>query len=428
MNEMGKYTIHDDKLVDLQIQERIDEIVSDIVKNIPSVDSLILTGGFGKGEGSAVISDGKVRPLRDFDFVIVSDKKVSPESIQNVKELLGQDSQCDAYKYNKDFSIDISTTSLDNINIFPDVMTYDFKNSKVVYGEDIRKKIRWNAKDIPLRSGARLLFQKSTALIGVFSTNYLSDGVPESLKNIFMREVSKVYIEIGSALCILMGQYDSHCSNRAEILNSMYETSFPELFAQMPTLSDKISKSTQYKLNPSLSVYESYDPISYWFETRDDLGEVMKYFFRIYCGFPFDNWLNFSQNVKRWYSHKYFPPLIKNYLEYNNFPKSDTLVALLNVLFNINENLKYVQSISREPNLTYNLSKMFSVSAPAIRLYSVCPLLLFSIDRDGNFDENYLDKAIESTYFTYTQSNSIYNKWEMSRLMTLKMLQKICTW
>ena len=425
---MGTFTIHDDKLVDLQIQERIDVIVSFITKNVPQVDSLILTGGFGKGEGSVVITDGKVRPLRDFDFVIVSNKKVSHDHIQNIKGLLDQDSQGDNYRYNKEFSIDISTTSLDNINIFPDVMTYDLKNSKVVYGEDVRKQIRWNAKDIPLRSGARLLFQKSTALIGVLSSNYLSDGVPESLKETFMREVSKVYIEIGSVLCILIGQYDSHCSIRANILNRTYKMSFPELFAQIPALSDKINKATQHKLNPSLSIYGGYDPISYWFETRDDLGEVMKYFFRIYCGFSFDNWLNFSQNIKQCHSRKYFPPLIKNYLEYNHFPNPDTLVFMLNVLFNINENLKYMQSISREPHLKYDLSKLLSVSAPAIRLYSICPLLLFSIDKDGSFDESYLDEAFESTYFTYTQNNPIYNKWEMARLMTLEMLQKISTW
>jgi len=428
MNEMGTYTIHDDKYVDLQIQEKIDEIVNFIIKNVPQVDSLILTGGFGKGEGSTVITDGIVRPLRDFDFIIVSSKKISHDHIRNVKGLLDQNWQCDSYKYNKEFSIDISTTSLDNINIFPDIMTYDLKNSKVVYGEDIRNKIRWNAKDVPLRSGARLLFQKSTALIGVLSSNYLSDGVPESLKKTFMREVSKVYIEIGSVLCILIGQYDSHCSTRAKIINNMYETSFPELFAQIPTLSDKISKATRHKLNPSLSVYGDYDPVSYWFETRDDLGEVMKYFFRIYCGFPFDDWLNFSQNIKRCHSRKYFSPLIKNYLEYNNFPRPDPLVTILNALFNINENLEYMRSISREPYLKYNLSKLFSVSAPAIRLYSICPLLLFSIDRDGSFDENYLDKAIESTHFTYIQSKPIHNKWEMARLMTLEMLQKISTW
>ncbi len=425
---MGIYTIHDDKLVDLQIQERIDAIVSVITKNVPQVDSLILTGGFGKGEGSAVITDGKVRPLRDFDFVIVSDRKISHDRIRNVKKLLDQDLQCDTYRYNKEFSIDISTTTLDNINIFPDVMTYDLKNSRVVYGEDIREKIRWNANDIPLRSGTRLLFQKSTALIGVLSRNYLTDGVPESLKETFMREVSKVYIEIGSTLCILIGQYDSHCSTRANILSSTYKTSFPELFAKIPTLSDKISKATQHKLNPSLSVYENYDPISYWFETRDDLGEVMKYVFRIYCGFSFDNWLNFSQNIKQCHSRKYFSPLIKNYLEYNNFPNPDTLVSILNVLFNIHENLKYMQSISCEPHLKYNYSKLFSVSAPAIRLYSICPLLLFSIDKSGTFDENYLDKAMEGMYFTYIQNNPIYNKWEMTRLMTLEMLQKISTW
>lgn len=425
---MGTYTIFNNKLVDLQIQERIDLIVGVISNNVPHIDSLILTGGFGKGEGSVVFKDNEVKPLRDFDFCIVSDKKISINHIQNIMEQLDQDSECNLYKYNREFSIDISATSLDNINIFPDVFTYDLKYGKVVYGEDIRKKIRWDAKDIPLRSGSRLLFQKSTALIGVFSSNYLLDGVPESQKKTFIREVSKVYIEIGSVLCILIGKYDSHCSIRAEILNSMYETSFPELFVQIPSLSENISKATRHKLNPSLSIYEGYDPISYWFEARDDLGEVMKYFFREYCGFSFEDWLNFSFKIEQCHRRKYFPQLIKNYLDYRGFIKSERLVATLNVLFNIYENLMYIQSISSEPHLKYNLSNFFSLSAPAIRLYSMCPLLLFSINRDGNFNEYYLDKAIEKTFFTYIKNNSNYTKWDLARLMTQQMIQKISTW
>ena len=72
---MGTYTIFNNKLVDLQIQERIDLIVGVISNNVPHIDSLILTGGFGKGEGSVVFKDDEVKPLRDFDFCIVSDKK-----------------------------------------------------------------------------------------------------------------------------------------------------------------------------------------------------------------------------------------------------------------------------------------------------------------------------------------------------------------
>lgn len=425
---MGEYTIHDNKLVDLQIQERMDKIVNAIVNNIPHVESILLTGGFGKGEGSVVIINGEVRPIRDFDFFILSGDKIPYGYIKKVQALFDKDLQCGTYKYNKEFSIDISTTTLDNINIFPDVITYDLKNSKVLYGEDVRPKIRWNAGDIPLRSGARLLFQKATALIGVFSSSYLSGEIPETLKRTFLRETSKVYIEIGSALCILLGQYTSYCSVRANILNGAYSTSFPELFAKVPTLNDKINKATQYKLNPSHSIYENYDPISFWFETRDDLGEVMKYFFKILCDISFDGWSNFSQRIKQWYLNQYFKPLIRNYLEYNNFPKLEPMVTVLNVLFNIYENIKYIQSISQEPDLKYNHLKLFSIPAPAIRLYSICPLLLFSINKDGNFNDEYLDTAIADTHFTYVKKSPISNKWDMTRLMTLEMLQKIPTW
>ena len=226
---MGTYTIYDDPRVDQQIESRVNEVVDILTRNLPGVDSIILTGGFGKGEGSVRISGETITPLRDFDLVVVLKRAVPWNRVRKVQKLLGCDSSTtEGYKYNQEFCLDLSVITLDKINLLPDVTTYDYKHSKVIYGDDIRSRIKWDAKDIPLRSGARLLFQKSTALIGAFSSAYIIGGVTHPNVDVFLRETSKVYVEISGALCVLARKYDSHCLKRVDILKETYERSFPE--------------------------------------------------------------------------------------------------------------------------------------------------------------------------------------------------------
>jgi len=70
----GLYTIHTDKRVDRTIEEHLNIIVNRL-RLIPSVKSIILGGGFGRGEGSVLVDDSGVVPVNDYDiFVIVSDE------------------------------------------------------------------------------------------------------------------------------------------------------------------------------------------------------------------------------------------------------------------------------------------------------------------------------------------------------------------
>ena len=158
---MGKFTIHNNLLIEKEIGTRINTIVDTLNEEIPNITSIILTGGFGRGEGSVKITGEHIVPLRDFDFVLIFKKTIPWNCIRNAKDILDNElnSKSD-YKYNQKFSIDISATTLDRINLFPDISTYDLKVGQIVYGDDIRLKIKWTEKDIPLRSGARLLFQK----------------------------------------------------------------------------------------------------------------------------------------------------------------------------------------------------------------------------------------------------------------------------
>ncbi|MFX1362975.1 MAG: hypothetical protein ACFE7A_05945, partial [Promethearchaeota archaeon] len=72
---MGKYTKYESKRVDSVIDSQLNLIRDIILEDISGVKSIILAGGFGKGEGSLEITqDGKVVLLRDFDLVAIVDK------------------------------------------------------------------------------------------------------------------------------------------------------------------------------------------------------------------------------------------------------------------------------------------------------------------------------------------------------------------
>ncbi len=66
---------------------KIADITTGIIKsNINDLISIIISGGFGKGEGSAVVKQGKVIPINDFDVYIVTENEHSEEEINNIAQ------------------------------------------------------------------------------------------------------------------------------------------------------------------------------------------------------------------------------------------------------------------------------------------------------------------------------------------------------
>lgn len=64
------------KYADRKIQDYLEIIKKEIVKNVPGVKSIILGGGFGRGEGSVEFLGKKVMPLNDFNIFVVRDNPV----------------------------------------------------------------------------------------------------------------------------------------------------------------------------------------------------------------------------------------------------------------------------------------------------------------------------------------------------------------
>jgi hypothetical protein len=422
---MGKYTVLEDPQIDEYIDCYLERVVHTIFEYIPRVHirSIILGGSFGKGDGSVIVDALGVKPQRDFDLGIIMRRRVPPVYVVELLKKRLANKFCSItdpdYHLMGNLIPEIKITTLENINSLPDISTYDLKNCKIMYGEDIRSKIVWELKDLPLRTNARALFQKGIALIGAFRRKYLSEGIPPQLRTSFLRETSRAYIEICVGLCLLAKRYDSSCSKRLDTLKKIYRSDFKELCKAVPHLIDKTELSTKYKLDPSNNEI-NVDPINYWFETRDDLGEVMKFYFCRYLGIPFENWMQFSTCLERNLTQEYYIPVITSFLKNKNISPNSYVSSFANIVFNARENMAYTWLNIKKGHLSLPLLK--NMSSPSIKAFTVVPLLLFSITPENKINSEYVNLALKKLSFVKTKANPAEDAWSKARRKLLKLV------
>jgi len=422
---MGKYTILEDPRIDEYIDSYLERVVEAIFECIPRahIRSIILGGSFGKGEGSVIVNDQEVKPQRDFDLGIIMRRNTPPRYVVKIIQKRLKDRFCSIndpdYHLMDNLIPEIGVTTLENINSLPDIATYDLKNCKVIYGEDIRSKIKWELKDLPLRTNARALFQKGIALIGTFRSEYLSGEIPPQLRTSFLRETSRAYIEICVGLCLLAKRYDWSCIKRLETLRKIYRTEFKDLYEKVPHLIDKIEISTKYKLDPTNNAI-NVDPLKYWFETRDDLGEVMKFYFGRYLNIHFENWVQFSACIEKRMTREYYVPVVNAFLKNRNLSPILFISNLANLLFNAKENIEY--SLSNVKNGHLSLPLLINISSPAIKAFAIVPLLLFSVAPDKKIDSSYVNLALKKLRFVKSENSEIEDPWTEARHKFLKLV------
>lgn len=421
---MGKYTVLKDPKVDEYIDCCLVRIVDVLVQNLPDIDSIMLTGSFGKGQGSVYVDGATIRPQRDIDLVIIFRKKIPAHSlISNIQEKL--QTEMGSLSSSKDYYLmgnllpEIKATTLSNINSLPDIVTYDLKKCQVIYGLDLRSKIKWELCDLPLRTNARALFQKGIALIGAFCSEYLHEEIPTSLKDSFLRETSRAYIEICVGLCLLAERYHWSCTERLDTLKEIYNDQFKDLSAKIPDLVEKIEISTKYKLDPANNPI-NVKPLDYWFQTRDDLGEVIKFYFKEYLNIDFDNWIQFSNYLEKNLTKNYYLPIIDAFLTNRNFPNNSCVLTFLNLLFNMNENIQYSWVCIKDGYLSLPLVK--NVSSPAIKALTVVPLLLFAITSDLKINSEYVQTVLKRIGFVRSDFTKSGDSWDEARSKLLKLV------
>ena len=77
---MGSYTVRDEPTIDTAVRSQLDRVVERFVAaGGPKVRAILITGGFGRGEGSVVVDpETGPRPLNDYDMVVIQRGRRSP--------------------------------------------------------------------------------------------------------------------------------------------------------------------------------------------------------------------------------------------------------------------------------------------------------------------------------------------------------------
>jgi hypothetical protein len=276
------FTAHKDPRIDDAIQHHMDIIVEEITNVVKNVDSIVLSGGFGRGEGSIIrLPNDKLVPVNDYDIYVFSNCRAFRDlyyTINNIHERIQVESRNANETTPSMFQVDIQfvrTSKLDRLN--PDMSTYDLRTaSKVIYGKDLRDRIPVRKGDIPPGAGINPLFLASLGLIQNLEPQYLKSGVPDCKIARFNYECYKVYIAISTALSFLCNSLELWHEKRARLISEVYSDRFPYLAAKLPDLPRKIEYYTNLKLR-SLDFSEEKDPLRLWFEAKSDLESVLLY-------------------------------------------------------------------------------------------------------------------------------------------------------
>ena len=217
---MGKYTIHPYEQVDTQIEKDLHLIIDGIRKSVSELTAIILVGGFGRGEGSVRIINGTVKPLNDYDLVVVSEDYTKSHALSKLSKRLAQ-------KIGIDF-VDIGLLSPRALSFLsPAIFSYDLKyGSRVIYGDpNVLEQIpNYLSEDIPLCEGMRLLFNRMAEIVGRFSLERFHRSLAPAETQYMTNSVNKVLMACGDALILLQKRYHYLYQRRQEIFREIFQS------------------------------------------------------------------------------------------------------------------------------------------------------------------------------------------------------------
>ena len=348
---MGRYTVLDDAGLDDKIErdmalcrERVLDLFGD------NLASLVLVGGYGRGEGGVAMSDGASCPINNYDFLIIL-KVVRPWDVSKITASLGKlKSELDKKLLTL---FEYSFRSIRQLRGAPHIMIYhDVCNaSMTIYGESVEKLISPGVKK-PLEVFEAVKIARNRGILLLFSSPIIDrrgyKATPEQIRTWF----SKAIIGFGDSISILMGEYKTRYVDKMSVMEN---SSFPDVFES--------ESDYRYfkKLHRAASLYRLKSEDSPLLEDRDAiivvLGKVHLWVMKRYLNDQNFDWGDLPGiGIRSRGSIKQFARnLMANFSEYGFWRVSESL------LFGVDAVLYH----------------------PADKLFKVLPLLLYEMESDS---------------------------------------------
>jgi len=208
------------------------------------IDSIILIGGYGRGEGGILVKGSQILPHNNLDFQIILNSfttklahKKRDEIIKDVNKQISKHHMITLdFSFNSKFKIKFGV---------PQLVYYDMKfGHRRIYGDDkwLLNIKRYHSRNISLHDIRELLINRGTLLI--LNKKILErKELDKKMKMIVIKHLVKAIIGYGDALLYLHGKYHWSYKRKGELMWTIQ----PE----NPSFARMYMYAIQFRFNPN---------------------------------------------------------------------------------------------------------------------------------------------------------------------------------
>ncbi len=275
-----RYTLRGKPEVEQRIASDMEKIVEHLRGEFSgdSLQAIVLLGGYGRGEGGALMEHGRPKPHNNYDLLVLIEKM--PLSRRKAYFHRATTAGRTLAKI-VDLGVDVNirpVAFLDNaVHI---LINHDLRFGHHVLWGDLNILARmpeYDKTDVPLSEGAALLRNRGNCLLENRMALEVGQNYREDERRKFIRHIFKATIGYGDAVLIAKGWYDTSYATkleriinldiqevpRAELLKAIYKEAAEFRFE--PNYAKYMERDYTDWLMSVLSVLE---PIHLWFEKQ----------------------------------------------------------------------------------------------------------------------------------------------------------------
>lgn len=283
----GRFTVYGPPEVENLIAEHMTHVARTVQETFAGqgLVTLVLLGGYGRGEGGIVERDGVLKPHNNFDFCLIFEQL--PLSQRGAMEAL-------AHELSRQLpeklcvGCDFSLLDLDYLKHAPPlIIWFDMKNAhKVIWGplDVLQIMPDRTASDIPLADAARLLLNRGTLfVINQAILQQRRDNLSRADKETMIKHIVKGIIGYGDSVLLARGAYHQSYVEKAQRFTNIDLSGVPnhDQLRQLYALAAEFRFRPDYEsfLKRDLGAWHDelvsqLEPIHLWFE-QTRLGQTL---------------------------------------------------------------------------------------------------------------------------------------------------------
>ncbi|MBI4613576.1 MAG: nucleotidyltransferase domain-containing protein [Planctomycetes bacterium] len=252
---MGRFTIRDEPEVDQRISADLARIERALAERLGGdLEGLVLVGGFGRGEGSAILAKGRAFPLNDYDLVVVTRSRLDPVALAPAGEALARELGIGG--------VDLLPVRREDLAAAgPSIFNVDLKRGGTALSgpEDLLDALPdFEPSSLPAEEASVLVLNRLPCLLESVRAEDLEGPGPPSRELAIGYAAAKVVLAAVEARLVLAGAYDTSYQERAARFTCLENmTSGRASFVQ---------EMTDFKLRPGFPV--PFDPRNAWTRAR----------------------------------------------------------------------------------------------------------------------------------------------------------------